>query len=64
MKTSSPSIFIEKDAEGHIFISQSLTSDDLLVLNEDQALKLAYRLMSYARGQGPLEKISIEESKK
>ena len=52
-------ITIFKNEDEIIVIQQN---EDVIVLDDDDALKLAYKLMSLAKGQGPSEVYEIEET--
>jgi hypothetical protein len=57
-------IDVSKDKDGVIFITQmgSISEPvDVIFMTEAQALKLAYRLMSLARGQGPTATETIDD---
>lgn len=53
---------IEQDEGSYVWLWQwDGETDNAIVLTPAQALKLAYRLQSFARGQGPREKEIIED---
>ena len=56
-------IRIEQDCDDNIFIQQSgCDTDDIIIMSPATALLLAYRLMAFAKGQGPREE-TIEPPK-
>lgn len=64
-KTSvQPPLEISQDGQSYIWLDQfDGEIDNIIVLSPDQAMKLAYRLMSFASGQGPSEVETILDEK-
>jgi hypothetical protein len=57
-----PSVEIRQDHDDIILISQYAgDQDETIFLSPNQALKLAYCLMAFARGQGPRDTETIED---
>ena len=47
-------IEISQDADDSIWLQQDLGDElEIIILSPSQALALAYRLLSFAKGQGP-----------
>ena len=56
-------IEISQDADDLIWLMQDSGDDlEIIMLTSDQALALAYKLMSFAKGQGPRETEIVREA--
>jgi hypothetical protein len=60
-KKKTPFLTLSKDPNGDIWVSQHFEEEGTILLNDNLALKLAYRLMSVASGQGSGEEEFISD---